>query len=80
MSDQANASVPIPVHSRLSPANPCYDRILYLHEEACRSGLDTYTDPQTGCCVFTYFFLLEMGNCCESGCRHCPYISPRKIA
>jgi hypothetical protein len=23
--------------------------------------------------VFTEKFLLKMGNCCNSGCRHCPY-------
>jgi Family of unknown function (DUF5522)/Cysteine-rich CWC len=23
--------------------------------------------------VFTEFYLLSRGNCCRSGCRHCPY-------
>ena len=26
-----------------------------------------------GCLVFTAWYLLKRGACCESGCRHCPY-------
>jgi hypothetical protein len=44
-----------------------------LHEEACASGKEFYTDPRTGYQVFTRIHLLKNGECCHSGCRHCPY-------
>jgi hypothetical protein len=28
---------------------------------------------ENGFVVFTASFLKRRGNCCESGCRHCPY-------
>ncbi|HOY04129.1 MAG TPA: DUF5522 domain-containing protein [Saprospiraceae bacterium] len=34
-------------------------------------GLDYYIDK--GRWVFTAHFLLKRGECCGSGCRHCPY-------
>lgn len=34
-------------------------------------GLD-YED-EGGLLVFTAWYLLKRGTCCESGCRHCPY-------
>lgn len=33
---------------------------------------DTYVDAD-GREVFTERFLLRLGHCCGSGCRHCPY-------
>ena len=33
-----------------------------------------YADPVSGLSVFTAAFLASRGYCCESGCRHCPYI------
>jgi hypothetical protein len=44
-----------------------------LHEQACREGRSTYTDPVTGYAVFTAAYLRDRGTCCDSGCRHCPY-------
>ena len=43
------------------------------HMEAMRSGKDSYRDPETGYTVFTAKFLYERGDCCNTGCRHCPY-------
>jgi hypothetical protein len=37
-------------------------------------GLPCYLDPDTGLTVFTAAFLAERGYCCESGCRHCPFV------
>ncbi len=34
-------------------------------------GLDFYME--NGFCVFTAWFLLKRGYCCEKRCRHCPY-------
>lgn len=44
------------------------------HAAAVAAGADTYTDPVSGFAVFTAAYLAARGTCCESGCRHCPYI------
>jgi hypothetical protein len=36
-----------------------------------KEGVDYYVEK--GLFVFTSFYLLKRGYCCESGCRHCPY-------
>ncbi|WP_299255118.1 DUF5522 domain-containing protein [uncultured Cytophaga sp.] len=28
---------------------------------------------ENGMCVFTKFYHLKRGYCCQNGCRHCPY-------
>jgi hypothetical protein len=35
-------------------------------------GIDFYFE-ENGHIVFTAKYLLERGECCGSGCRHCPY-------
>lgn len=34
-------------------------------------GIDFYFDD--GLMVLTRKYLVERGQCCDSGCRHCPY-------
>jgi hypothetical protein len=36
------------------------------------AGLDYEIDAQ-GRLVFTRWYLLKRGECCDSGCRNCPY-------
>ena len=48
-------------------------KIMALHKKAIEKNEDTYVDPATGYKVFTAAYLLKRGNCCGSGCRHCPY-------
>jgi hypothetical protein len=48
--------------------------ILRRHGEALQRGEPVYTDPVSGFSVFTSEFLATRGYCCESGCRHCPYV------
>ncbi len=36
-------------------------------------GIDYYTEQ--GLTVFTAWYLLKRGYCCDNGCRHCPYHS-----
>ena len=48
--------------------------ILRRHRTALDDGLPVYADPQSGLSVFTSEFLARRGFCCESGCRHCPFI------
>jgi hypothetical protein len=63
-----------PHRSRLAPDHPRRAEILAAHERALATGADSYEDPATGYSVFTSAFLLERGSCCDSGCRHCPYV------
>jgi ABC-type Fe3+-hydroxamate transport system substrate-binding protein/diphthamide synthase (EF-2-diphthine--ammonia ligase) len=44
-----------------------------VHKQACDEGKLTYIDPASGYSVFTELGHKKRGNCCGSGCRHCPY-------
>ncbi|MBA2327301.1 MAG: hypothetical protein H0V95_11745 [Actinobacteria bacterium] len=63
-----------PHPSRLPPDHPRRDEILAAHEAAMAAGESGYDDPGTGLWVFTAAYLADR-DCCESGCRHCPYVS-----
>ena len=67
-----------PDPARLDPARPDYQAILAAHGHALAAGEDGYLDPATGlgCCTAAY--LWERGTCCDSGCRHCPYLNQGK--
>jgi hypothetical protein len=47
--------------------------IARAHEAAIAAGEPGYLDPETGFFVFTAAALAAKGECCQSGCRHCPY-------
>jgi hypothetical protein len=64
-----------PHPSRLAPDHPKRLEILAAHEEAMRHGDPGYVDPDTGLYVLTAAFLRGRSTCCDSGCRHCPYLS-----
>jgi len=64
----------LPSTQRLSPAHPRYADIIELHSRAVAEGSPCYTDPTTGLSVFTAAFHVERGYCCDSGCRHCPFV------
>jgi hypothetical protein len=44
------------------------------HAAAVAVGADTYADPVSGYDVFTAAYLASRGTCCDTGCRHCPYV------
>ncbi|MEP7202097.1 MAG: DUF5522 domain-containing protein [Ilumatobacteraceae bacterium] len=44
------------------------------HGRAVTAGSPCYEDPSTGLTVFTAAFLAERDYCCDSGCRHCPFV------
>jgi hypothetical protein len=67
--------VPRPDVSRCDPTRPDYDAIIEAHEHAVALGEPTYRDPSTGLSVLTFATHLARGTCCDSGCRHCPYVS-----
>jgi hypothetical protein len=67
-----------PIHEphpqRLAADHPRRAAILAAHEAALAAGEAGYADPATGFFVLTAAALSEQGTCCQSGCRHCPYV------
>ena len=62
-----------PLRSRL-PTDPALRAaVLGAHDRAIAAGRETYRDPATGLVVLTALALWGNGECCRSGCRHCPY-------
>ena len=47
--------------------------IAEAHERAVAAAEPGYVDPETGFFVFTADALAARGECCGSGCRHCPF-------
>jgi hypothetical protein len=68
------SSVPHPHPSRCDRARADYVAIIVAHEQAVALGLASYRDPSTGLMVLTVATHLTRGTCCDSGCRHCPYL------
>ena len=64
-----------PHPGRLRPGHPQRTEILRRHAEAVAQRSPTYRDPVSGLAVFTAAFLAARGECCASGCRHCPFVS-----
>jgi hypothetical protein len=64
----------LPHPSRLSPQHPRWREIVAAHDRAVALDESAYTDPATGLSVFTAPYHLDRGSCCDSGCRHCPYL------
>lgn len=60
---------------RLSPRHPRLAEIMKAHARALAAGEPCYEDPSTRLTVFTAAFLADRGYCCESGCRHCPFLA-----
>ncbi len=65
-----------PHPSRLAPDAPHRAAILAAHNRALAAGEPGYLDPVTGLFVLTAAYLAAAGACCDSGCRHCPYVGP----
>jgi len=63
-----------PHPDRLAPDHPRRADLLAAHRAAIEAGEPGYLDPATGLFVLTAAELLARGECCERGCRHCPYI------
>jgi hypothetical protein len=63
-----------PHPSRLAPGHPHRAEILAAHAEAMARGDSGYIDPDSGLFVLTAAFLAQRGTCCDSGCRHCPFL------
>ena len=64
----------LPHPSRLNPDDPRFAVIMTEHARAVAAGEQMYVDPDTGLYVLTAQYHLDRGRCCQSGCRHCPYV------
>jgi hypothetical protein len=71
----ASRPLDVPHESRLRAEDPRRTAILTAHSDAMRNFDDGYVDPATGLFVFTAAYLAARGTCCDSACRHCPYVS-----
>jgi PPK2 family polyphosphate:nucleotide phosphotransferase len=68
-----------PHSERLASSDPRYGEITERHAAALAAGEPAYLDPATGRSVFTAAFLASRGDCCASGCRHCPYVGAEVV-
>ena len=73
MSGASESTRPDP--RRLDPSRADYALIIATHDAAVASGQRVYLDPSTGLVVQTRVAHLERGSCCNSGCRHCPWVT-----
>ncbi len=64
----------VPHPHRLGLGHPHREEILRHHTASVAAGRPSYRDPVSGLAVFTAAFLLARGTCCDSGCRHCPFV------
>lgn len=65
-----------PSPARLELDHPLRAEILVRHRRACNAGDPVYVDPGSGYQVLTADTLAARGECCGSGCRHCPWVGP----
>jgi hypothetical protein len=63
-----------PHPSRLPLDAPGRAAMLAAHRAALAAGDDGYLDPGSGLFVFTAARLAARGWCCDTGCRHCPFL------
>jgi hypothetical protein len=70
----ASRPLNVPHPSRVTADPQRRDLILAAHQAALDAGDAGYTDPFSGLFVFTAASLAAVGRCCDSGCRHCPYV------
>ena len=64
-----------PIPWRLQGTHPHFVEIMSRHASAVETRLPCYQDPVSGLSVMTAEFLASRNYCCESGCRHCPYVT-----
>ena len=74
------ARLPVPITlidphpARLALDAAAYDHIVAAHRSAIAAGAPGYLDPVSGLYVMTAATHWARGTCCDSGCRHCPYL------
>jgi hypothetical protein len=63
-----------PHPSRFGPKAKGYEAAMAAHAAAVAAGQGGYFDPRSGLFVLTAAFLAARGTCCDTGCRHCPFV------
>ena len=63
-----------PHPARFAPTHRRFQEVMARHAAAVAAGSSTYVDPVSGYQVFTAAHLVQRGDCCDSGCRHCPFL------
>lgn len=63
-----------PHRARLDPRHPDAPTIEAVHARAVADGADGYIDPTSGMFCFTAAYHWDKGECCDLGCRHCPWL------
>ena len=66
-----------PRPDRFGPTHPGFVGAMAAHSEAVAAAQPGYIDPASGLFVLTAAYLAARGDCCDSGCRHCPYNTPK---
>ena len=74
MTEPLPAERRIPAAERIDPDHPLYELIMAAHERSIELDTYGYRDPQSGLLVFSAKYLWDRGYCCDTGCRHCPYV------
>ena len=64
----------LPHPARLDPDRPDYVAVMEAHHAALLAGQAGYPDPTSGLFALTARTLWDRGECCDSGCRHCPWV------
>ena len=63
-----------PHPQRLADTHRRFAEVMASHRQALLADQPSYRDPITGYDVFTVAHLAEQGECCDNGCRHCPFV------
>lgn len=63
-----------PAPERFPADHPSYDAVIAAHERSIEMDTYGYRDPISGLLVFSAKYLWDRDYCCETGCRHCPYV------
>jgi hypothetical protein len=71
----ADRALAEPHPDRLPLDHPARAEVLAAHQAALAAGEAGDLDPATGLFVFTAGYLAERGTCCDTGCRHCPFVT-----
>jgi hypothetical protein len=64
----------VPHPSRFPRKTKGYEAAMTAHAAAVAACQGGYFDPRSGLFVLTAAFLAARGTCCDTGCRHCPYV------
>jgi len=73
--DRLDPALLVPHPSRLDPTRSDHAAIVEAHQHAVDLGETAYADPTTGLLVMTAQHLWDRGECCDQGCRHCPFLA-----